>query len=225
MSVNLVKMAEHLRAAIYLVVAALVLVLVGLALYWRGQAAITGGVYRSRLADLSGKYQAAVAAYNDAVRRTAITELVVENGKVSVAIRTAEGVRQTFATPFDPAQEIYVDYLVLDGRLWVRRVFNARTSPEKALLIDPKWARVDWKENRDGYGKAVYRQLGEGRWVISVSGNGALGLERSQADAEATLSPPPAVRDYPELQAEIDADVNRIGLGDVVRWLWSGSRE
>jgi hypothetical protein len=224
MDIRVVAWAERLRAAVHLLVAALLLLLVGWVLYWRGQAAIAAGVYRSRLADLSGRYEAAVAAYNEAVRRTAVTELVVADGKLSVAVRTAEGVRQTFATPFDPDQEIYVDYVVLDGRLWIRRVFDARTSPEKALVIDPDIAHIDWAESPEGYGKAVYRQLSAGRWIVSVSGNGALGLERSRSGAETKLTPPPVVKEYSEIQADIDADLGRVGAVDVMRWLLSGGR-
>ena len=41
--------------------------------------------------------------YNAAVRRTAVTELVVEDGKLSVVIRTDDGEIQVLQSPFDPS--------------------------------------------------------------------------------------------------------------------------
>jgi len=35
-----------------------------------------------------------------------------------------------FPTACRPDREVYADYVVLDGRLWIRRVFDAATAPE-----------------------------------------------------------------------------------------------
>lgn len=134
--------------------------------------------------------------YNEAVRRTAVTELVVEDGRLEVIIRTTEGVERRIETPFDPRAEIYVDYAILDGRLWIRRVFDAYTPPESGLVIDPLVESIDWDQRPEGYGKAVYRSLSPGRWVITVTGNGSLGLARVEGETPTQLSPQPPVRPY-----------------------------
>ena len=124
-----------------------------------------------------------------------MTELVVEDGKLAVAIRDAGGAIRTIETPFDPSREIYVDFVVLDGRLWIRRVFDDRTPPEQGVLIDPALAQIDWSEEQAAYGKATYRALAPGRWVVSVTGDGSLGLTRAaRGRAPAELAPPPPVR-------------------------------
>ena len=48
-------------------------------------------VYRERLAAVASDYEELRGRFNEAVRRTAVTELVVENGALSVAIRNAGG--------------------------------------------------------------------------------------------------------------------------------------
>ena len=77
---------------------------------------IEAEVYRARLEQVAADYEELRAQYNQAVLRTAVTELVVEDGRLSVAIRDVTGELLSFDTPFDPSQEIYVDYVVLDGR-------------------------------------------------------------------------------------------------------------
>jgi len=182
-------------------------------------------LYQDRLRDLSGKYQTLRDQYNEAVRKTAVTELVVEDGELSVEIRTAEGALRRIETPFDPDQEIYVDYIVLDGRLWIRRVFDEQTSPRSGLVIDPPLAELDWSDPRLAHGKAVYRQLGEGRWVVTVTGDGSLGLARRSRDIEPVLSSPPVVKEYEQIRDQIDADVDQVGLFDVLRGVGGADEE
>jgi len=171
-----------------------------------------GEVYREKLEDaqkqvaslshafeqLRFTHEQLRATYNEAVAKTAVTELVVEDGTLCVNIRTAEGVDRSIPTPFDPRKEIYVDYVVLDGRLWIRRVFDHDTPPGQALVIDPKRGDIDWSDPRLTYGNAVYRSLSEGRWIVTVTGDGSLGLVKSDKPAPA-LSPPPVVKDYPQM--------------------------
>src|SRR5262249_20783722 len=116
--------------------------------------------------------------------------------RLSVAIRDAAGAARVIETPFDPSHEIYVDYAVLDGRLWIRRVFDDRTPPGEGVLVDPQLAQVDWDARGGAYGKATYRSLGPGRWVVSVSGDGSLGLVRVPDGEPTELAPPPPVRSY-----------------------------
>src|SRR5690606_19499101 len=92
---------------------------------------ITADIYRDRLVTLSEDYETLRRTYNEAVRRTAVTELLVEGDTVCVVIRTAAGVLRKIATPYSPDSEVYVDYVVVDGRLWIRRVFDAHTPPEQ----------------------------------------------------------------------------------------------
>ena len=81
--------------------------------------------YRQKLQALGHRYEQLRETYNEAVTRTAVTELVVDQGHLFVVVRTIQGVTQKIETPFDPYGEVYVDYVVIDGRLLIRRVFDA----------------------------------------------------------------------------------------------------
>lgn len=201
-------------------VATLVLIAVaGYAGYRLVEANLRADIYRDRLTALAADYDTLRATYNQAVRRTAVTELVVADGKLCVSIRNAEGLVKSIPTPFDPTGEIYVDYVVLDGRLWVRRVFDAKTPPSRGVLIDPKLAEVSWDDRGATHGKAVYRQLGEGRWIVSVTGDGSLGLARSTLSEPTDLTTTPPVRDYEPISEQAKAEADRIGPGDVMKRL------
>ncbi|MEZ6243943.1 MAG: hypothetical protein R3B57_12975 [Phycisphaerales bacterium] len=185
------------------------------------RANIVEDVYRDRLQELSGQYHDLRATYNEAVKRTAVTELVVQDSKLSVRVRTAAGVERVIDTPFDPTGEIYVDYVVLDGRVWMRRVFDANTPPSNGVLVDPELASVDWQRDGAKFGKAVYRSLSEGRWVISVSGDGSLGIVRGGPEP-APLSAAPEVGDYDEMHNDLESRVSRIGAGEVLSRMFGG---
>ncbi len=156
-------------------------------------------VYRARLAALAEEHQALRARYNQAVERTAVTELWVEHGKLSVVVATADHELRRIETPFDPNLEIHVDYVVSEGRLWIRRIHDSDTPASKGLLIDPALAHIDWKDGDGKRGIAIYRPLGEGRWVVSVSGNGALTLESAPPKARTQLEASAAVGDFESL--------------------------
>lgn len=100
-------------------------------------------LYRDRLLSLGRDYDQVRGSYNEAVRKTAVTELIVQNGTICVAIQTADGAERVIQTPFDPSHEVYVDYLVANGRLWIRRVFDEQTPPDKGLVIDPTWTDIN----------------------------------------------------------------------------------
>ena len=178
-------------------------------------------IYRERLAGLSNEYESLRAMYNQAVRKTAVTELIVKDGRVSLAIRTIRGVDRVIDTPFDPSQEIYCDYALLDGRLWIRRVYDARTPPSKGLVIDDSLEQVDWNNPAARYGKAVYRSLSEGRWIVTVTGDGSLGLAKSDTNTNVTLAGPPPVRDYDQIDKQIDEEMSRVTVGDVLKRIFS----
>ncbi len=191
--------------------------LTAMVIYQRLEGGIAAEIYRDRLKALSHSYEHLRQTHNQAVKRTAVTELMVSGGRLSVVIKTADGMRQVIDTPFDPYSEVFVDYVVIEGRLWIRRLFDARTQPTDALVLDPLLGEVDWDAPETVYGKAVYRRLGEGRWVVTVTGSGSLGLARRPDQGEPIeLTPAPAVQDYPQLQRQIDRQIDQIGIGQVL---------
>lgn len=173
-------------------------------------------IYRDRLADLTSTYHDLADRYNQAVRRTALTELVVESGVLTVVIQSAGGRIAEITTPFDPAKEIYVDYAILGGRVWIRRIFDEDTAPSEAVVIDPALASIDWNEDEHEVGKAIYRSLGEGRWLVTVSGSGGLGLRRVAADEEVVLGPAPPIAGFEEIQAEARREADAIDWRDLL---------
>jgi hypothetical protein len=193
--------------------------LAGLAGYELLRVGLEADVYRERLEQTSRDYAVLREHYEQAIRRTAVTELVVEGDRLSVVIRDAAGAARAIETPFDPSHEIYVDYAVLDGRLWIRRVFDDRTPPGEGVLVDPGLAQVDWDARGEAYGKATYRSLAPGRWIVSVSGDGSLGLTRVRDGARTELAPPPPVRDYDPIEDARDDALRELGFGEVMRAL------
>lgn len=183
------------------------------------RADVAEGVYRQRLQDIAGRYENLREQYNEAVRRTAVTELLVRDGRLSVRICNAAGVVHEIPTDFNPSGEIYVDYAIVDGRLWIRRVFDAQTPPARGLLVDPALADINWDGGGATFGKAVYRSLGEGRWVVSVSGDGSLEL-RQAGNEPAVLSPPPRLGTFDEIDSELRRRLHDIGPGDVWKQFW-----
>lgn len=182
---------------------------------------IAASVYRQRLAVLAGEYESLRTNYNKAVRKTAVTELLVRGGKLAVAVAAADGSRRVIETKLDPSQEIYVDYVVLNGRLLIRRVFDSWTPPMSAVVLDEHLAEIDWNDPRAEHGKAVYRALSDGRWIISVTGSGALGLVRLgdiDATAPTDLRRGPEIKDFSEAVRQADAQLRDIGPGEVWRW-------
>jgi hypothetical protein len=149
---------------------------------------------RTALDASQAAYDDLATDYNDAVRRSAITELVVADGRLRVVVRTAYGDAEAIDTPYDPNREIYVDYVLIDGKVWVRRIFDDLTSPSRGTIIESRYGAIDWDslDDRD-FGKAVYRKLTDGRWAITVTGNGSLGLEKVSPDTTIELVEPPAV--------------------------------
>lgn len=194
----------------------------GLAGYRIVESRVAADIYRQRLTTLGADYEALRGRYNEAVRKTAVTELLVQEGALSVVVRTSAGVQETLPTPFDPAGEIYVDFVVQGGRLLIRRLFDERTTPSAGMVIDPELVDVDWNDPRLTVGKAVYRRLGEGRWVVTVTGDGSLGLARQDDPRPGTLPAAPDIRDYDEFEKTVAAEIERIDAADVWGWLTGG---
>jgi hypothetical protein len=196
-----------------------ILGLTGFAGYRLLRSDIEASVYQSRLQEVARDYELLRERYNEAIRRTAVTELRVAQGVLRVAIRNALGDVRVIETPYDPNREIYVDYAILDGRLWIRRIFDAQTPPDEGLLIDPDLAEVDWSADPDGHGKAAYRSLGEGIWVVTTTGDGSLGLGPRRSGDTATLAPPPPVRTYEPLERVVDEQLGAIEPREALRAL------
>ena len=196
------------------VVLALLACVAGFGTFRLLEASLEADVYRERLAVLASDYELLRTRYNEAVRRTAVTELVVEEDSLAVVIRNAAGEVETLETPFDPAREIYVDYVVLDGRLWIRRLFDEGTAPDAGLVVEPRLADVDWQREGASHGKATYRALDPGRWVVDVSGDGSLSLAKRDDEEPVYLAPAPAVRDYAPIENEVSARLGSIGAGE-----------
>lgn len=183
------------------------------------RADLAADVYRQRLTDMAKDYGQLAEQYNEAVRRTAVTELVVRDNALSVRVVGIAGVEDEIRTPFDPRGEIYIDYVVVDGRLWIRRVFDGATPPSKGVVINPRFASVSWDGEAARHGKAVYRTLSDGRWVVTVSGDGSLGLSKVSSSAAVDLNPSPPVKDYSEATQKADDQARAISPAEVWNWL------
>lgn len=179
-------------------------------------------IYRERLGQLTDDYRALADRYNTAVRRTAVTELLVEDGRLTVIVRSRAGELARVPTPYDPSREIYVDFALVDGRLWIRRVFDDLTPPAAGTVIDPALASIDWTGPDARVGQAIYRALAQGRWVVTVSGSGALSLTKLTDDAQPDLAPAPPIADFAEIEAQAATRADRVTLRDALMRLLGG---
>ncbi len=211
-------MMRRIEAAIGIVL----LAIIAFAGYRLARSKVEIDVYRDRLAGLVEEYEDLRLLYNEAVTRTAVTELLVEDGRLSLAIRTIEGVDRLIETPFDPSREIYCDYVLVNGRIWIRRVYDDRTPPSEGLLVDEGLRHVSWDDPTARYGKAIYRSLDAGRWIVTVSGDGSLGLAKTDPAAEITLVAAPPVRDFEVIEAQIGRRLTDVTASQVVRRALSG---
>ncbi len=176
---------------------------------------VTSRIYQQKIQSLAADYSALAARYNHAVKQSAITELEVDQNSIAVLIRTIDGTLRRIETPYHPDKEIFIDYIVGNGRIWIRRIFDQATPPESALVIDPVWETVDWSENALKYGKVIYRSLSPGIWSIQVSGNGSLNLEPSVHSKANMLAAAPEVQSYEEIKLAMDQEVRAITLYDL----------
>lgn len=200
---------------IVLLLALLLLMSMGIAGYQWARATAAKDIYRDRLGQLQGEFTDLAQQYNSAVTPKPVTELLVENGIVSIIIRDSAGQVQTIPTEANGQREVYVDYALIDGRLLIRRVFDEETAPKYATTVDPALLQVDWNAPGAMYGKAIYRRLEDGRWIVSVTGDGSLGLERLEGDATIDLVNQPEVKAYDPVNIQADADAEAISPGDV----------
>ncbi|MEM7625615.1 MAG: hypothetical protein AAF333_08305 [Planctomycetota bacterium] len=182
---------------------------------------VAADVYLERYTELNEDHNELIDQYNQAVTRTAVTELLVDDGQVSVNVRTADGQLETHPVNANPTHPIYVDYVVKDGRLLIRRVFDSKSAPDDAGVIDSKLLKIDWSDPAVRHGQAIYRQLTDGRWIVTVSGDGSLSLAKVEADVDVELLPAPQVAEFDPIN-EINQDIDRITPADVFRRLFGG---
>lgn len=181
---------------------------------------VAADVYLERYTALSEENQQLVEQYNRAVTRTAVTELVIADGHVTVNVRTADNRVEAHPIDADPAHPIYVDYVVKDGRLLIRRVFDSRSAPDDAGVIDSDLLNLDWNDPSIRHGQAIYRQLSDGRWIVTVSGDGALSLAKVDPATEVDLLPAPEIDQYDPVE-ETKRQLEDISPLDVFR-RWFG---
>lgn len=174
-------------------------------------------IYKERLEQAVQEYESLRETYNQVVRRTAVTELVVRDLAVTVRIRTAQGVIEEVQTTIDPRSEVYVDFAIVDGRALIRRVFDEHTPPSSGIVIDEALQFIDWAEDPDGYGQAVYRSLENGRWIVTVTGSGALGLKRVGEADEVALVHAPEVKDFTEIEKQVRDELGDVTVVDVLK--------
>jgi hypothetical protein len=186
------------------------------------RADVEADVYRERLALIANEYESLRAQYNDAVRQTAVTELLVNEGRITVRVRTAAGALREIETPFDPARELFVDFVVRDGRVLIRRIFDDRTAPEQGMVIDAELANIDWDDPSFARGQTAYRRFEEGRWVVGVTGGGAFALRRVGPVDEIELVSAPAIREFDEMDQQARAEVEALSMGQVLRRFFTG---
>lgn len=174
------------------------------------QSHFAADVYLERLEELQKDHTQLTGEYNKAVTRTAVTELVVAKPNLTVNVRTADGRVDPHPVQANLDYPIYVDYVLVDGRLLIRRVFDSQTKPDDGTVIDSDLINIDWNDPAVKNGQTVYRQLSDGRWIVTVSGDGALALGKVPAEAEVELIRAPEVGTFDPV-AEAKATVNRIG--------------
>ena len=186
------------------------------------QSHFAADVYLDRLEDLQEEHTKLAGEYNKAVTRTAVTELVVAKPDLTVNVRTADGRVEAHPVQADLDYPVYVDYVLVDGRLLIRRVFDSQTRPDDGTVIDSDLINIDWNDPAVKSGQAAYRQLSDGRWIITVSGDGALALGKVDDAVQVELIRAPEVTEFDPV-AEAKADVDRIGPMEVVRRLFGRS--
>lgn len=193
--------------------------------YQWAKASVAQEIYRDRLTSLQADYQQLAQQYNQAVTPRPVTELLIEDGKVCVIVRKGDGELVRVPTPFNAKEnQVYVDYIVADSRLLIRRVFEFHkvnaVPPDKVIYVDPDLLEIQWDPEKIPYGKALSSSnMADGRYVISVTGDGSLGLKKVSEDTTITLTSRPKVKEYEPVDERADEAVDRIGVGDVWRHL------
>lgn len=206
----------------FLLISLVILATTGVVGYKWAKASLAKDIYRDRLVQAQADYQYLARQYNQAITPRPVTELLVADGNVCVIVRKGEETVEV-PTPFNGyTSEIFVDYAYIDGRLLIRRVFDENTAANspQAVMIDPELVGVKWDAPGAEHGKIIYRnRMSDGRWVITVTGDGSLGLKKVADDAPVELVDRPYLREFEPVQEQADQDAGAIGIGEVWRHL------
>ncbi|MEO0514569.1 MAG: hypothetical protein AAF086_04655, partial [Planctomycetota bacterium] len=182
---------------------------------------VAADVYHDRLVELHDEHNELIEQYNKAVTRTAVTELLIDDGTVCVNVRTADGQLETHPVAADPAHPIYVDYVVKDSRLLIRRVFDSKSVPDDAGVINSALLNLDWTDPTLKHGQAIYRKLTDGRWIVTVSGDGSLALAKVDPEVDVELLPAPKIDEFDPVEATQKA-IKQITPADVFGRFFGG---
>ncbi len=211
-----------MRKRVFLPLTVIALGIASLAGYQWAKASVAQDIYRDRLVGLQADYQQLAKQYNQAVTPRPVTELLVEDQKVCVLVRKGDGELVRVPTPFNGWEnDVYVDYVLADGRLLIRRVFEIKNGQDtsKPVQVDADLVDVKWGDAVP-FGKAIYRsKMADGRWVVSVTGDGSLTLKRIGDNVEVELETQPKVQEFAPVDERADDAVQRIGVGDVWQYL------
>ena len=195
--------------------------------YWVIHAHLASKLLRDRIQTLAGECEPLRKNYNSAVKKTVVTELLVQDDDtICVVFVSADGSEQVRPTPFKRGSLLYVDYVIKqDGRLLLRGVFDYDTAPSAGVAINADFQTIErWKNKEVKAGNAVSQLVDKkGRWVVEVTGNGSLQL--SKADDKAPRVPlvvSPQIKDFSQITKEIDASIGDIGPGDVFKAIVGG---
>jgi hypothetical protein len=104
----------------------------------------------------------------------------------------------------------------------IRRIFDDRTTPEDALVIDGELAHIDWDDPSFARGQTAYRRFDEGRWIVALTGSGAFALRRVGPVDDIELISNPTVREFSELDREARAELDSLSAVDVFRRFFTG---
>lgn len=184
---------------------------------------IAADFYRDRFHDELRRNEALRQSFNEVVRKNVVTELVVnEDDSVCVVFVDGNNEEKIVPTPFKKGAVVYVDFMMNDGRLYLRRLFDEKTAPADALVIDPQLQTVKTQPDSELFGNAPYARLNQrGRWVVNATHNGALELKK--ADDTAPREPIVRnlqVRDYKEIERDVNSKADEIGPQDVLNSLF-----
>lgn len=206
---------------LFLPFALLGLLVAAFAGYQWARSNVAQDIYRDRLIGLQDDYRALAQRYNQAVTPRPVTELLVEDGIVCLGVRKGDGELVRIPTDFDVRQnQVYVDYLIVDQRLLIRRAFEFHpvnaVPADKVVYVDQELLDIEWDPERIPYGKALScRGLEDGRYIISVTGDGSLGMKQIALDAAITLQTHPPLEEFHPVDEQTKSDIAAIGIGDV----------
>ncbi len=176
-------------------------------------------IYRDRLTGLAADYAKLRDQYERALSQSVVTELEVEDGHLNVRYRRGDGELAEVPTPLDTSKEIFVDFYVAGNRVGIRRIFDSSMPPDQALVLDEPWNAMAADAPPTTFGRAVYRRLSDGRWSVTMTGNGSLGLEQVPDGQRTVLAaPPPQITPEAPVIASDEA-IEEITVSDMVGWL------